>query len=372
VAVGRGAPGLADGTRDGLHVHAQPACEPARVLRAQRAVLDPGDDGGGGAQRLDPALGGVEVDLRERRADRELEERLAGVDEPPDGVRAVGLAELARVHPVLGDGDEGLRDEPLVVVERAQRRLAPGLVPVEREDHLAAEDAALAEAPVVAEEPAQDPSVIGPEGGATGGHGGLDTGQVAGHDVGVALDDHGPALAGDLPLGEVDAVEHLRLLVDRGLRRVEVLGLDAVVVEQAAGAEADDVRCDVPDRPDQPSPEPVVDASLAAGGDSARDEVVLGEAPAPQVTHERITGARRETDAEPVRRVAVEAAVREEPARGDGVPGGRELFGVELGGQPVGLDEPLPLPDLLPAGAAAPVLVLVVQLVAEAGREQLH
>ena len=37
-------------------------------------------------------------------------------------------------------------------------------------------------------------------------------GQVAGHHVGVALDDHRLALLGDLLLGQVDAVEHVHFL----------------------------------------------------------------------------------------------------------------------------------------------------------------
>ncbi len=88
-------------------------------------------------------------------------------------------------------------------------------------------------------------------------------GEVAGHDVGVALDDDGSMLAGDLALGEVGAVEQLALLVDRRLGRVEVLGLDGVVVEQAAGAESDDLAADVAQRPQQPAMEAVDERTAA-------------------------------------------------------------------------------------------------------------
>ena len=87
-------------------------------------------------------------------------------------------------------------------------------------------------------------------------------GQVAGHHIGVALDDHRPALLGDLPLGLVDAVEHMRLLVERGLGGVEVFR-PVVVVEELAGAEADHVAGEVPDRPEQAAAEPVDQAARA-------------------------------------------------------------------------------------------------------------
>ena len=103
-------------------------------------------------------------------------------------------------------------------------------------------------------------------------------GQVAGHHVGVALDDDGLPPARDLLLGQVEAVEHGRLLVDRGLGGVEVLRLDPVVVEEPAGAEADDVAGDVADRPEQPAPEPVDRPALALARQAAGDELLGGEA----------------------------------------------------------------------------------------------
>ena len=136
-------------------------------------------------------------------------------------------------RPLGLDRDVGLADEVLVALERPQRGLLAGRVAVEGEDHLAAELV------VVLQQPPQHPAVVLAERGAAGGDGGGDAGQVAGHHVGVALDDHGLRGPGDVAAGQVDAVEHLALLVDRGLGGVEVLRLDPVVVEDPAGAEAD-------------------------------------------------------------------------------------------------------------------------------------
>ena len=49
------------------------------------------------------------------------------------------LAQLARVHAVGLDGDEGLRDEALVLLEGLHRRRLARRVAVEGEDDLAAE-----------------------------------------------------------------------------------------------------------------------------------------------------------------------------------------------------------------------------------------
>ena len=114
---------------------------------------------------------------------------------------------------------------------------------------------------VVAEHAPQHLDVVDAERGAAGGDRGRDAREVAGHDVGVALDDDDLRL-GDVALGEVEPVEHLGLVIDRGLWGVEVLRA-LVVVEQAAGAEPDGLPGDVADRPDQPAAEAVVDAAIA-------------------------------------------------------------------------------------------------------------
>ena len=149
-------------------------------------------------------------------------------------------------------------DEPLVVLERAQRRLLPGRVAVEGEDDLAGAASSVSISSRRSTPMWSAPKAV-PQVATAVGH----PGQVAGHHVGVPLDDHRPALLGDLPLGLVDAVEHVRLLVDRRLRGVEVLRA-VVVVEQLARAEADHVAGEVADRPQQPAAEPV-DQRAASG-----------------------------------------------------------------------------------------------------------
>ena len=212
------------------------------------------------------------------------------------------------------DRDEGLRDEPLVLAERPQRRLLAGLVTVEGEDHLAAELVR------VHQQPAQHVDVLDAERRAAGRDRGRDAGQVAGHHVGVALDDDRLPPPGDLPLGQVDAVEHLALLVERRLRGVEVLRA-VVVVEQLAGAEADHVAGDVPDRPEQPAAEPVDQrAAGAAAGPARRSPARVWLKPLPRrclVSASQPTG--RVAAAEVRRRLAVEAALGEE------LPGGLRL-----------------------------------------------
>jgi hypothetical protein len=102
-----------------------------------------------------------------------------------DGDVTAGQAQLARVHPVRAHGDEGLRDEALLLAERLQRGLLAGGVAVEGEHDLAAHLV------LVHQQAAEQPDVVGAEGRAAGGHGRGDAREVARHDVGVALDDDG-------------------------------------------------------------------------------------------------------------------------------------------------------------------------------------
>jgi hypothetical protein len=242
-------------------------------------------------------------------------------------------AEVARVETVRLHRDVGLSDELLVAAERTQRGTLAGLVAVEGEDDLPAELL------VVVQEPTQDPGVVLAEGSAAGGDRRHHAGQVRGHHVGVALDDHGLRGTRDVAAGQVDAVEHLALLVDRRLGGVEVLRVDPVVVEEPACPEPDRVVGGVADRPQQPAPEPVVVAAVALRHQAAGDQLLVLEALLPEVLEQCVPVARRETDAERLGGRLVEAAIGEELAPGHRVGGG-ELLDVVGGRDLVRLDQP--------------------------------
>ena len=220
-------------------------------------------------------------------AEHEAVERHPPRDQLADRTVALLDAQVAGVEAGGLDGDVGLGDEVLVAGERAQRGLLAGCVAVEGEDHLAAELL------VVVEEPTQHPGVVVAEGGAAGGHGGRHTREVAGHHVGVALDDHRLGGAGHVAPGQVDAVEHVALLVEGGLGSVEVLRLDLVVVEDPPCPEADRVAARVADRPQQPAAEPVV-RRPALTDQPGGDGLLVAEALLAQVTQQRLAVARRE------------------------------------------------------------------------------
>ncbi len=314
---------------------------------------------------MQAAFGGVEVVLGDLAVERELDQRRVPLDEFAHRRVALVLAQLARVAAVGGDGDVGLGDEPLLLVEGFEGGALAGLVAVEGED----------DAPVrglgVEQEPAQDADVLGAERGAAGGDRYGDAGEVAGHDVGVALhDDHAPGL-GYLPAGQVDPVQHLGFLVQGRLGRVEVFRA-LVVLEELAGAEADGRARGVADGPDEAAAEPVDEAAAAAGFGQARAGQFLGgEAFGAQVLGEGVPGVGGVAAAEGVGGRAVEAAVGEEAAGDLGV-GFDQLAGVEGGGGGVGLQEALLEAGLVGRAAAdAPVDVLIGQFYAGPGGEAL-
>ena len=234
----------------------------------------PATTGADGPQRRDPALDGLEVVPGELPPDHELEHRLACSSiRRAHGVVAALQAQVARVEAVGRDGDEGLGGEALLLAERAARGLLAGLIRVEGEDHLAGARAcprcrrrrARGGCTLMWSTPNAVPQVATAV---------VTPGEVAGHDIRVALDHDDLLAAGDVALGEVEPVEHLALVVDRRLGGVEVLRA-LVVVEQLARAEADGLPGDVADRPDQPAAEPVVALPRSpvleqAGGDAAR------------------------------------------------------------------------------------------------------
>src|SRR5699024_3599877 len=222
---------------------------------------------------------GRQVEARDRLRDRELEERSTALDEVAD-CRVPGLLPQIRgIATVRLDRDEGLRDEALLQLERLERGLLPGLVAVEREDALAGPGG------LVAQQTAHDLRVLLAERGAAGRDRLPHAGQVGGHDVRVVLDDDDALRLRDLALREVQAVEHLRLVVERGLRGVEVLGALVVVVELAR-AEADRAPRDVPDGPEDAAAEAVVDTAAPLRHETRGRDLLRREAAAAQGAQE--------------------------------------------------------------------------------------
>ncbi len=66
---------------------------------------------------------------------------------------------------------------------------------------------------VVHQEAPKHLDVFGTKRRAARGDRGGDAGEMAGHDVGVSLNDDGLLLLGDVAAGKVDAVQHLTLLI---------------------------------------------------------------------------------------------------------------------------------------------------------------
>ena len=293
-----GAGGHADRLLNRPHVHSQPAGQSARVLGAQRSILDVGDDAGGGAQALHSPLGAAKIHLGQDGTNREFKQRGARVHQVNDRLVSRRQPKLARVLAARGDSHERLRRKVLVLPVRAQRSLAPGAVAVKGEDHLrpvratARQEHPRRRVGVVAQEAANDPNVLGSERRPTRGHGVRHARNVGGHDVGVPLDDHHPVVGGDRLLGQVEAVQELRLLVDGGLGGVEVLRGVLLRLVQPSRPEADGRARDVADRPHQAPAEAIVDAPGALRGQARDLDFLVREALGTQVAGQSIPGGR--------------------------------------------------------------------------------
>jgi hypothetical protein len=272
-----------------------------------------------------------------RATDRELEQRHPIGDQIANCCVALAQPKVARVEPVRLDGHEGLRGEPLVLfVVSLAGSVLPGGVSVEGKYHLAAKLAG------VHQQPPQNLDVLNAEGGSAGRHRGRHPRHVTGHHIGVALDDHRLPTPLDVLLGRLDPIQQLALLVDRRLGRIDVLGLDPVVVEQPSGTEADDVAANVVDRPDQPPHEPVQQSARTFPGESGPDQFRIAELTTPQMTNQRVPGPRGEPDAELPRGSRVESSLGQELTSRGGLMGLGEQAGVELGGGDVRGHQPGP------------------------------
>ena len=344
-------------------VETHPTGSLAGVLIAQGVVLNPGEHRDDPPHGVDTTIHRGGVVALQQGADHELEHGDAVGDQLPHRLVAALQADIAGVLAARRDGDVTAAGELLVALEGTQRGLLTCFVAVEGVDNLAAEVA------VVQHEAAQHRQVLGAESRATGGHSGIHSRGVHRHDIRIPLHHHGLVLLRDAALGLVDAEEHLGLLVQQGLRGVHVLA-QLVVLEQLAGAEADDIACHRTDWPQQAAVE-TVDRPLGAhAGQAGGLELLELEALAQQVLGEGIPAGRGVAATELIGVLLGEATVDEELAghvRTLDVRG--ELLPIELEGRLIRRDQALTSTGLLPSPRAT---ALVVDAVADALGDLLH
>ena len=179
--------------------------------------------------QIEPADGGV---------DHEIIQRFGPGDQRAHCLVASLDAQVARVEIVVGHGHEGLGEEGRIEAESVQRGFLAGGVTIEREHDARAQRLVLdLQRPdqldrtqrIVGDQAAHNLGVLGAERRAARGDGGVDAGQVHGHHVRIAFDDHHLPLLDDGGFRQIDAVKHLGFAVELRVRRVDVFGGDLIV-----------------------------------------------------------------------------------------------------------------------------------------------
>ena len=280
-----------------LKVHADTARGLARVSVPQGAVANLRHQRGHGFHRthlagrvgqIEPADGGV---------DHEIIQRFGPGDQRAHCLVASLDAQVARVEIVVGHGHEGLGEEGRIKAEGMQRGFLAGGVTIEREHDARAQRLVLdLQRPdqldrtqrIVGDQAAHNLGVLGAERRAARGDGGVDAGQMHGHHVRIAFDDHHLPLLDDGGFGQIDAVKHLGFAVELRIRRVDVFGGDLVVLIQLARAEAERAAGRIADGPGHSAAEIVIDAALALTGQARVEDFLLRKPLGGQVAHKII------------------------------------------------------------------------------------
>ena len=263
------------------------------------------------------------------------------VDQRPEALRpALGGHHLGRVlarrHRRHPQPHLAPRRDPL----RPQHRLLPGRVGVERQHHLLDHPRERGDL-LVGDRRAHHPDRL------------LDPGLVQGQHVRVALDHDRPARLGDRRLGQVDAVEHLALVEEVGLGRVDVLR--PLVGAHRPAAEAERAAAAVADREHDPRAEAVVLAPAPPLLDQPDPAQLVDLEPGPLAAQQHLVpGARRVADREGAQHLLASPRSRQVLARLGGLVGVPEVAGVEGRGAVEQLAEAAALLRAAPPPAGPP------------------
>ena len=271
--------------------------------------------------------------------------------------------ELAGVHAIGFHRDEGLGCKVLVHFESTKRGFLSRRVTIEGEDHFSAvgfpiaEDDSSGAIRAISQEAPDNFYVVFTESGTAACHRISHTGGVGSHDVRVAFDDNDLAVSCNFFLRKIEAIEDLRLVINRGFRGVEVLRRILVFVVQTPGAKANRRTRNVADWPHESAAETIIEAAVSASCKTCNLDFLIGKALGAQVTGERIPRTGRIADSEVTTGRFIKASLAKETTSFVGF-WGRELRLVELLGNAVRVKEPLTATGFLAAkGSAARGLV---------------
>ena len=178
-------------------------------------------------------IGGVETP--DGGFDHEIIQRLGVRNKRANRLIATSDAQIARIEIVIGHGDERLRRKRGIQSERVNRGLLTGGITIKSEH-----DAGTQLLPIdlqwanqlhrpqriVRNQTTHDLGMLSTERGTACGNRGVDSGQMHGHHVGIAFDDHHLTFLDDRSLRHVNAVEHLVFAIQRRIRRIYVFRAD--------------------------------------------------------------------------------------------------------------------------------------------------
>ena len=247
-------------------------------------VADASNDGSRRTQSFHAPFCGAQIKLTQNGTDHELKKWRPRVHQLHNGAFSLSHAEFTGVHAIGFNRDEGLGCEVLVHFECAKGGFLSCRVTIEGEDHFStvgfpiAEDNSSGTVRTVSQKPADNFYVVFTKSGTATCDRISHTGCVGSHDVRVAFDDNDLTVSCNFFLRKIEAIEDLRLVIDRGFRGVEVLWRFLVLVVQTPGAKADRRTRNVTDWPHEPAAETIVEATVSAACKACNLDFLIGKA----------------------------------------------------------------------------------------------
>ena len=237
-------------------------------------------------------IGGVETS--DSGFDHEIIQRLGIRNKRANRLIATFDAQIAWIEIVIGHGDERLRRKRGIQSERVNRGLLTGSIAIECEHdagtqllpiNLQRTNQLYRAQRIVGDKTTYDFGMFSTERGTACGDRSVDSGQMHGHHVGIAFDDHHLTFLDDRSLRHVNAIEHLIFAVQHRIRRIDVFRTDRIVLIQFARSEAQRTTGRIANRPCYAASKIVVHPVLALTSQSRVQHLLLRETFAGQIAH---------------------------------------------------------------------------------------
>ena len=262
----------------------------------------------------------------DRRINHKVIQRLRPGNQRTNSLITLLNTQITRIKIILSHRHKRLRQKRRIKPKRMQRRLLTSRITIKRKHNTRTDRLPInLQRPhqlnrtqrIILHQTTNDLRMLLTKRSTTRGNSRIHPGQMHGHHIGIPLDNHRLTLLHNRLLGQINAIQHLILVIQLRIRRIDILRRNLIIVIQLARTKPQRTPRRITNRPRHTPTEIVIHATLPLTSQSRIQHLLLCKPLRRQITHQIIPTLRRIAATEALAVGLGEGAAAEQLARGE-------------------------------------------------------